>query len=88
MAVGLDAAIAPADGHVAVRTPRSHSSVLAMLVLVLMALLASGCATQTPALLAQPPTGLPSWGMVGLGLYVNGPSMKDPSSPLFYRKPA
>lgn len=35
-----------------------------------------------------PPTGLPSWGMVGLGLYVNGPSMKDPSSPLFYRKPA
>ena len=60
MAVGLDAAIAPADGHVAVRPPRSHSSVLAMLVLVLLAVLASGCATQTPALLAQPPTGLPS----------------------------
>ncbi len=59
MAVGLDAAIAPADGHVAVRTPRSHSSVLAMLVLVLLAVLASGCATQTPALLAQPPAGLP-----------------------------
>ena len=60
MAVGLDAAIAAADGHVAVRPPRSHSSVLAMLVLVLLAVLASGCATQTPALLAQPPTGLPS----------------------------
>ena len=60
MAVGLDAVIAAADGHVAARPPRSHASVLAMLVLVLMAVLASGCATQTPALLAQPPAGLPS----------------------------
>ena len=60
MAVGLDAAIAAADGQLADRAPRSCSSVLAMLVLVLLAVLASGCATQTPALLAQPPTGLPS----------------------------
>ena len=60
MAVGLDAAVAAADGQLAVRTPRSCSPVLAMLVLVLMALLASGCATQTPALLAQPPVGLPA----------------------------
>lgn len=28
-----------------------------------------------------------TWGMVGLGLYVHGPSMKDPSSPLIYRTP-
>ena len=59
MAIGLDEAIAAGDGRVAVRTPRSYASVLAMLALVLMALLASGCAIQTPALLAQTPAGLP-----------------------------
>lgn len=32
-----------------------------------------------------PPADLPTWGMVGLGLYVHGPSIKDPSSPLIYR---
>ena len=34
-----------------------------------------------------PPSDLPTWGMVGLGLYVHGPSIKDPSSPLIYRTP-
>ena len=34
-----------------------------------------------------PRSDLPSWGMVGLGLYVYGPSIKDPSSPLIYRTP-
>ena len=38
MAVGLDAAIAATDGRVTVRTPRSHTSLLAMLVLMLMTL--------------------------------------------------
>jgi len=28
-----------------------------------------------------------TWGMFGLGLYVHGPSMRDPSSPLIYRTP-
>lgn len=34
-----------------------------------------------------PPSGLPTWGMAGLGLYVLGPSIKDPSSPLINRPP-
>lgn len=29
----------------------------------------------------------PTWGMAGLGLYVRGPSIKDPSSPLINRPP-
>lgn len=40
--------------------PRSRSSAFFLLALLLAALLAGGCATQTPALLSQPPTGLPS----------------------------
>lgn len=34
-----------------------------------------------------PRSDLPTWGMVGLGLYVRGPSIKDPSSPLINRTP-
>jgi hypothetical protein len=59
MAFGRDAVVAATTGHVAVRAPRSRRSVLVMLVLLIAALLAGGCATQTPALLAQPPAGLP-----------------------------
>ena len=42
------------------RVPQSRLSALLVLVLLLAALLAGGCATQTPALLAQPPAGLPA----------------------------
>ncbi|WEN41303.1 hypothetical protein CKCBHOJB_00851 [Thauera sp. GDN1] len=59
MAVGIQAAAA-ADGALAIRAPRSRLSALLVLALLLATLLAGGCATQAPALLAQPPAGLPA----------------------------
>lgn len=59
MAGGLPL-VAAADDACAVRAPRSRSSALLVLALVLVALLAGGCATQSASLLAQRPSGLPA----------------------------